>query len=733
MSIRRISHAVPPLRVVTAMAALVALLLGLVAVADRAGADTTLIVNVTPGTDLPAQDAEVTVSGTGFSGDGIYVALGPAGLWAIDGWNMDTSLFHSDQKRVTSFTDGAFTQDLKLDAVFTSGDVEVDCREVECGVYTWRDHTGFGDRSQDTYTPVTFHAGPSVTVSPDSELPVEDAEVTVSGTGFSGDGIYVALGPADVKDTVDWNKKANLFTGAQSVTAFTDGAFSRVLTFDAVFMSGETEVDCREVECGIFTWRNHTGFDDRSQDTYTPVSFATEADGPSVTVDPSSDLPAENAVVTVSGTGFSGDGIYVALGPADVKDTVDWNKKPNLFTGAGSVSTFTDGAFSRVLTFDAVFMSGETEVDCREVECGIFTWRNHTGFDDRSQDTYTPVSFATDEGPNDPNDPNDPTDPVDPITIEGGYLDWGVKQSFRNYIANIAHGTITVGDGAAQNADGTFRFPVEASAGDVAADGSLVVADFGGSVRFTAHDGALDLLIEDIVVTMEGDAGVLEADVVSKDLETSEVLVLPGLELAVLDLSGVSPSVAATTVTWADIASALTEAGVPAFSDFYAAGDPLDPATVVLQLSEVPDLPGGGGGKPDASVASIDRTTVSPGESMTVSGFGFTPGEQVEVLLFSDPAWVGTTVATEEGTASLTFVVPLDTPAGFHHLEMRGITSSHVASSPQFEVLASAVTPSGSLPYTGGDVLPLAGMAVLLLGAGAVVVLTTRRTRTAPR
>jgi hypothetical protein len=45
-------------------------------------------------------------------------------------------------------------------------------------------------------------------------------------------------------------------------------------------------------------------------------------------------------------------------------------------------------------------------------------------------------------------------------TVSGGHLDWGVKQSFRNYINGpIAHGTITTSEGATKNADGTFRFP----------------------------------------------------------------------------------------------------------------------------------------------------------------------------------------------------------------------------------------------------------------------------------
>ena len=48
-----------------------------------------------------------------------------------------------------------------------------------------------------------------------------------------------------------------------------------------------------------------------------------------------------------------------------------------------------------------------------------------------------------------------------PVDVSGGSGDWGVKLSFRNYIAGpIAHGDIAVSDGASVNVDGTYDFPV---------------------------------------------------------------------------------------------------------------------------------------------------------------------------------------------------------------------------------------------------------------------------------
>lgn len=45
------------------------------------------------------------------------------------------------------------------------------------------------------------------------------------------------------------------------------------------------------------------------------------------------------------------------------------------------------------------------------------------------------------------------------LILEDGTLDWGVKDSFRTYVAGpIGQGRTETGGGAGKNADGTFRF-----------------------------------------------------------------------------------------------------------------------------------------------------------------------------------------------------------------------------------------------------------------------------------
>lgn len=78
-----------------------------------------------------------------------------------------------------------------------------------------------------------------------------------------------------------------------------------------------------------------------------------------------------------------------------------------------------------------------------------------------------------------------------------GTLTWGVKQSFRNYIVNVAPGVfggeITLSDGVSQVGganDGVFIWP--GGEGTVADDGTVVV-QYAGTVNFYKHDGALDV------------------------------------------------------------------------------------------------------------------------------------------------------------------------------------------------------------------------------------------------
>jgi len=177
------------------------------------------------------------------------------------------------------------------------------------------------------------------------------------------------------------------------------------------------------------------------------------------------------------------------------------------------------------------------------------------------------------------------------IPIKGGEVDWGIKASFRSYIKSpIAAGQIQLSNGAAEAADGTYKFPVESGTYDLTTHSTEVQTK--GTVHFTGHYSgevpALDMTVADPRVLLEGETGAVFADVQSKSLETGEMVDYPGVEFATLDTSEVAPSFEGETVSLAGIPAALTAAGAEAFAGFYTAGTALDPVGVVASFEPTP-------------------------------------------------------------------------------------------------------------------------------------------------
>ena len=192
--------------------------------------------------------------------------------------------------------------------------------------------------------------------------------------------------------------------------------------------------------------------------------------------------------------------------------------------------------------------------------------------------------------------------------------------------------------------------------------------------------------------------------------------------------------------------------------------DPFRRATSqgVLALPQV-GLPSGGGGGGSAGAAiTISATTAKPGDTIAVGGSGFSPGEPVRVTLFSEPVVLGTPTADQNGLASLTFVLPTNTPPGAHTIEMLGLSSGKQLSvalqvNPSSTTTTSTTTtvpgatttvaagagagsggssggattvPSdqGTLPRTGDDATQDLPLAVLLISLGVVLsVVASRR------
>ncbi|MFB1043992.1 HtaA domain-containing protein [Streptomyces chrestomyceticus] len=173
-----------------------------------------------------------------------------------------------------------------------------------------------------------------------------------------------------------------------------------------------------------------------------------------------------------------------------------------------------------------------------------------------------------------------------------GTLDWGVKQSFREYITGpIAHGKAELAGGAVTSAAG-YRFPKGHGTYD-AAKASLA-AQFNGSVRFTGHEGVLDLKFSNLKVTANGTKGTLIADVSAKARATGKVTNTPGMAVADLKIPAGALTAKNGVVTLKNVPATLTAAGSKAFDTMYKPGQALDPVTAAVTVDHKAHLPAGG-------------------------------------------------------------------------------------------------------------------------------------------
>jgi LPXTG-motif cell wall-anchored protein len=128
----------------------------------------------------------------------------------------------------------------------------------------------------------------------------------------------------------------------------------------------------------------------------------------------------------------------------------------------------------------------------------------------------------------------------------------------------------------------------------------------------------------------------------------------------------------------------------------------------------------------------INNIVVLPGGTVVIVGQGFLPNSTVTVTVASDPYVAGTPLSDANGDFTLEFAAP--TEVGQHTVTATDGTNTIVV---PFEVAANgavttgtpiAVTPSGTLPYTGSDSsLPVAQGGAMLVAAGAVIVFTVRK------
>lgn len=171
---------------------------------------------------------------------------------------------------------------------------------------------------------------------------------------------------------------------------------------------------------------------------------------------------------------------------------------------------------------------------------------------------------------------------ADDREVSGGSITWGVKESFRTYVEGpVANGQIRTWGTASTDDEGRFVFA--GAEGRVGDDGSGTLSTTG-TVRFTGHDGELDVTFRDpeVVVSADG-TGTVEVGYAAAGGTSQRVVVA--------DLTDAEITVSGPTARLDEASATLTEAGTAIFSyrgsGFYDPGEQLDPVSARASLAPV--------------------------------------------------------------------------------------------------------------------------------------------------
>jgi GH43 family beta-xylosidase len=249
--------------------------------------------------------------------------------------------------------------------------------------------------------------------------------------------------------------------------------------------------------------------------------------------------------------------------------------------------------------------------------------------------------------------------------------------------------------------------PVESSVGSVALNVDLAAPSVSAVSAPASAVGTID---EPVVVTL------------SASDETS------GVERIEYRVDAGKWAVYGEPLSFGEVGSSLLE---------YRAIDVAGNVSATAPLSVVVSGPD----TPDASI-TLSASSVVAGEPITVTGRGFGADDRIDLVLFSDPVFLGSIDADGEGRFTATLRIPLATPAGEHTVRAAGSESGALAEAaltvqaappvpgvPVAPVAPGAGAPGGGLlSQTGSGALFIGlGALALLLAGGAVILLRRRR------
>jgi hypothetical protein len=551
------------------------------------------------------------------------------------------------------------------------------------GIYTYPG-SGAVYAPFETYTPITFVSVPKVAVSK-STIPSAGEIVTVTGSGFSPvgtatsgtraplkdkfGGVYVAFGKfADawkpstgaasstrvidrggmkyVVESADVASVGGAAAGGVAINA--DGTFSVQLLVKPGF-SGEPAAG----NYGIYTYPG-SGAVYAPFETYTPITFAAAP----VATPTTTTLSAAPVAVTVGGSTTLTAQVTPATAVGSVAFSLGSTPLGTVAVSGGTAGLPVGGIGAGVQQFTATFVP---------VNALDFTGSAGTAS----------VTVAE-------------------KSVGAGSLTWGVKQSFRDYVAGpIAKGTITTSGVGASG--GAFTFG-QAAGGTFDRATGLGTSAYSGSVRFTGHAGLLDVSIGNPVVRVD-----------SASQGTLLVSVNGGgaIPFATLNLAAATRSTPNNTVAYSGVPAALTSQGASVFalngSGFYEAGTALDAVSFVIGAPNVISSVGAtvasfkAPNKADATppattgIAVAQGTELTAGDEVTITASGFQPRETgILVVIYSTPTVLDTN-ATADAAGVVTWTGRLPAGlSGLHTLTFQGSVDRGV----ELNIAAAATTTS---------------------------------------
>ncbi len=202
----------------------------------------------------------------------------------------------------------------------------------------------------------------------------------------------------------------------------------------------------------------------------------------------------------------------------------------------------------------------------------------------------------------------------------------------------------------------------------------------------------------------------------TKTLVQSLTLYVPPTTTTAVAPTTTTTAVAPTTTTTAVAPTTTTTAVAPTTTTTAVA--PTTSTTIMVTQAQIRQLP--------VAVLAPNLNKIGRGQRVRLSSRGFSPRKSVNLYVASDPVYLGSGVADDDGVVTVEGVIPDDLDAGEHSLVLIDLETGVGF---RQTVSLDASDTSSALPATGTNSTPMMalGAVFVLAGAGLAVVAKRRR------